>query len=287
MFWSFRHDPARRPAAPVFIELTEALACPICLLRAGRPPPQGLVTVVKALRERRVSAGHLGCPTCETRFPIRDGEIDFGLREAAGVEAGEGIDPAGGIQSAGGNRTAGGNQPAARIEVDGESPPNAVELAALLGLHPEARGYYLLDEGLAVLAGAVAGWAPGAEFLVLASEDESFPASEDEAPRASDETRDRTPDPTPGENVERQERRGGVTIGRGVPPVILPVLSARYRGVGLLGGHEPRVREAHRALGEGGRLVILRPGPGTRELAEEVSLEVLAAEPRALVAVRR
>lgn len=131
----------------------------------------------------------------------------------------------------------------------------AVEVAALLGVAERPGGVWLLGEGLAHAARKVAGLAAGAEVLVLAGGDP--PAGTEE-----------------------------LTVARDTPPDVLPILSGRLRGVALRGGTADRVREGSRALGVGGRLVLLAPSQVGRQAVAESDLRILADEDRALVAVR-
>ncbi|MEN8144543.1 MAG: hypothetical protein ABFS14_06270 [Gemmatimonadota bacterium] len=128
----------------MFLELAEALACPLC------GPPQGLIVLVDQMAERRVSEGRLDCPNCETRFPIEAGVVFFGGPEAAdclGVPA-----PA--------SHRDGSSDPAA--------PGRAVLLAALLGLH-EVSGYVLLGPTLETVAAELSRLAGESEFVLLSS----------------------------------------------------------------------------------------------------------------------
>lgn len=116
------------------LELSELFVCPRCR------PVQGLVVLVERLEsDRRVRSGHLGCPACEARFPIRDGTVRFG----------EGTPPPSGSPD----------------------PELATEAAALSGLR-EGEGVVLVDAGLAPLAARISELTGGAEVLAL-SEDGS------------------------------------------------------------------------------------------------------------------
>lgn len=123
----------------MFIELTEALDCPVCKEQLG------LVAFVKELHQRRVLEGHLGCPECLAEFPIREGAIDLAeLDEESGPDTSA--------------------DPGAAADCPDE---RAMQVAALLGVqeHPGAR--LLLDEGLAACATAVVGWGERIEVLML------------------------------------------------------------------------------------------------------------------------
>ncbi len=51
------------------LELTEVLSCPRC------GPDHGLIAFVDRMDGRRIAAGHLDCPNCEERHPIRDAVV--------------------------------------------------------------------------------------------------------------------------------------------------------------------------------------------------------------------
>lgn len=231
----------------MLIALTEVLGCPVCLAREGRAPPQGLVAFAEARSGGWVRRGSLGCVVCETRFPIERGVIDFG---SPGRQPGSGR-PASGQASSG---EAGGGA------ASGSPAPDAVALAALLGVDAGSGGVVVVGEGLGARALALAALAGGIRVLALHA---AAPAPE--AEEGSD---------------------GAVTRAHGVPPGVLPLLSGRLRGVALLGGPPARLREASRALAPGGRLTVLRPSEEARAAVEGLPLRLLAADARALVAVR-
>jgi SAM-dependent methyltransferase len=122
----------------VFIELAEALDCPVC--RDG----YGLVAFVRDSDRRRVITGHLGCPICEIEFSIASGTIDFGSHDLDGQAP-----------------------PGEPISVP--DPALATKLAALLGLGERPGLAVLLGAGLGGQAAAVARMADRAEVIALAS----------------------------------------------------------------------------------------------------------------------
>lgn len=68
----------------------------------------------------------------------------------------------------------------------------------------------------------------------------------------------------------------------------LPVLRGRFRAAALEGGHEPdRIGEFANAIGPLGRLAIVAPGPAAPAALRTAGLEVIAADDRVAVAVRR
>lgn len=240
----------------VFIELTEVLACPACarVEEAGRPPPQGLVAWVDRVEGRRVLAGHLGCPRCEARYPIREGVVGFTVEEPGAVGGPVGREA----------------PPPERIDPD----EAGLVVPALLGLQEDVSGYILLGPGLWRAASRIATAVEGVEVVALVG------PYEPEAPDASS-------DPAGGEAGEPDpgKRRGSVL--RVPDPGRLPLFSGRFRGVALVGGTGATVREAARLLARLGRLAVLAPSEEARETVEAGPLDVLASDPRALVAVRR
>jgi uncharacterized protein YbaR (Trm112 family) len=62
----------------MYLVLTDLLTCPKC------GPDQGLIVLADRVAERRVLAGRLGCPICESQYPIVEGAAD--LRVTAGAE---------------------------------------------------------------------------------------------------------------------------------------------------------------------------------------------------------
>jgi hypothetical protein len=149
------------------------------------------------------------------------------------------------------------------------APPDqelAIHAAALLGLHERPGGYVLLDEGLAGAAPQVADLAAGTEIVALAG----LPENASEGATADRET---DLDPT-------------VSYIVGASPDSLPILPGKLRGIVLRDATTARVESAVRALGFDGRLVVLRPDPAVRTAVEAASLRLLAADERALVAVR-
>lgn len=239
----------------MFLELSEVLVCPRCR------PAQGLVVLADELEDRRLVEGHLGCPECERRFPVRHGVVRFdeptgdeGEEAAGGDSRSTGGGPAG---EAPGRR---GGHPRPPEGSEGwpegaDDETMATRVAALLGV-TGGEGYLLLGPRLSDLAGAVSRRTGGAEVLALARG--AGPAGPEE----------------------------GVSPFRGVAPAALPVVSGRLRGVALLAPGREEIREGGRLLAAGGRLAVFRPSSSAEEAVREEDLEVLAADERALVAGR-
>ncbi len=246
----------------MFLELSEIFVCPSCR------PAQGLVVLVEAIEERRVREGHLGCPECELRVPIRDGVLRFDRARPSGGAR----DPDGGH---GGD--AAGSAAALLSGVDAEE--GATRLAALLGADG-AEGCLLLGPGLGWLAAPLARLAGDAEVLALATRGRTPGA----AGKAVDDGRGGTDDGRRGADVDPPESR--VSRAGGVDPGDLPIVTGRLAGVALLRPTAEAVREAVRVLEEGGRLVLVEPSPGTREALDGAPVGVVAAEEAAVVAVR-
>lgn len=212
--------------------------------------------IVSEIRNRRVLEGHLGCPECEARYPIHRGVIDF---DAAPGEGSSGHAE---------------QVPPSSAAADPSGPDDselATEVAALLGLR-EGGGIVYLAGGLARHADEMARLAPGTE--VLAPDGAEGAGSDAAAPEGA------------GGGAP-----GGVSRARGLSPGDLPVVSGRLRGVALAGSGDgsasaSELAEAIRVLAPDGRLVVLRPAPGTREHLREQPVEILAEGERALVAAR-
>lgn len=119
------------------LELSEVLACPVC------GPPQVMVAVVGESVGNRVIEGFLGCPKCDSRYPIVDGVVHLAAPEppATGAAASEsGMLPEGA----------------------------AMVVAAVLGL-AGGKGRVLLGVGLAAIAEEVASLAPTWDVVSLAA----------------------------------------------------------------------------------------------------------------------
>lgn len=136
----------------MFLELSEVFVCPDCR------PAQGLVVLVDDIEDRRVREGHLGCPECEMKVPIREGVLRFDDVRGDGAErpgAEEG--PAG---------------PGAALLAGVDPEEGATRLAALLGAD-RVEGCLLLGPGLEAPAAQLARLAGDAEVLVLADESDA------------------------------------------------------------------------------------------------------------------
>lgn len=126
-------DTARElKRSSMHLVLTDVLTCPRC------GPAQGLIVFSQRMEERRILEGALGCPNCETQYPIRNGLADL---LAAGQEAGSWEGP-----------------------VSSELP-DAFALAALLGI-TEGPGFALLLGASADVAAEIARGVPKLELVV-------------------------------------------------------------------------------------------------------------------------
>ncbi len=122
----------------MLLELSEILACPVC------GPPQVMVAVVHESVGRRVVRGFLGCPTCDSRFPIEDGALYL-------------------------------DRPESGVEPEATGAPEAAftqDLAMLVGAVLDVAGgsgHLLLAPELGAIADAVAGVAESWEVVSLAA----------------------------------------------------------------------------------------------------------------------
>ena len=122
----------------MLLVLTDLLICPKC------GPGQGLIVLAERIAERRVLEGTLGCPICETHYPIRRGVAD--LRLIAGPETSNAVDLAG-------------------------ASSDSLRVAALLGI-TQGPGFAVILGSDAKAAAAVGALIPGLELIVAGSEDE-------------------------------------------------------------------------------------------------------------------
>jgi uncharacterized protein YbaR (Trm112 family) len=111
--------------------LTDLLTCPRC------GPNHGLIVYSQQMEARRILEGALGCPNCQTQYPITGGLVHLQLAEQAA--SGNGAD-------------CGGN-------------PDALRLAAMLGI-TQGPGFVLLVGAASEVAGEIAGMVPGLELVV-------------------------------------------------------------------------------------------------------------------------
>ncbi len=114
----------------MLLDLSETLACPRC------GPPQGVIVLVERMEGRRVLDGRLDCPSCEARFALQDGVVEF---EAA-VDPDRRVPPA--------------------------DPEDAVTAAALLGIR-HGRGLIVVDSGLGQVAAQIGSLCGGCEVVRL------------------------------------------------------------------------------------------------------------------------
>lgn len=249
----------------MFLELSEVFVCPSCR------PAQGLIVLVEAIDERRVRRGHLGCPECELRVPIREGVIRFHRSrgdesddEGGGGHEGRGRGPGADARAAGSGGTVDGVALLDGVDDD----EGATRLAALLGAR-EAEGCLLLGPGLERLAVPLAPLAPDAEVLALVGDD--APTDGEDPADAGDAT----------------SGRGGVSRAVGVDPGDLPLVTGRVAGAALLRPPEEAVGEAVRVLREGARIVLLEPSGEALDALETQPVRRAAAGEGAVVAVRR
>lgn len=148
----------------------------------------------------------------------------------------------------------------------GEAEEDALIVGALLGIR-DGRGLVVLGPELGASADRVGTLCGGCEVLLL-GEPEAVPTAGNI-------------DPLP---VCESERL--VTALPGVGTEAIPLLAARVLGVALVTASEASIGEASRVLVSGGRLVVLRPEAGTAQHLGDDGFEVIAEDPRAIVARR-
>jgi uncharacterized protein YbaR (Trm112 family) len=66
----------------MYLVLTDVLTCPRC------GPEQGLIVLADRMEGRRILEGALGCPICESKYPIRRGLADMRTTDLAAPEPG-------------------------------------------------------------------------------------------------------------------------------------------------------------------------------------------------------
>lgn len=263
----------------MLLDLSEIFVCPRCR------PAQGLVVLVDELRDRRLVRGRLGCPHCEVRYPVDRGTLRFDAAREPG-DAGA-ADDRPSAEDPGPPGGAGGDA-APDVELFGDAGPReaALRLGALLGL-PEAEGPFLLLPGLAGLAVPLAELAEDEEVVALAAGGSGAGAAPSagspDGPGGAATGRDGNADA----DADTDDAARRVTRLAGASARDLPVFSGRVGAAALLEGPPEALEEAVRTVREGGRIVVVAPGPSIRGVADELPLEVAADEARALVAVRR
>lgn len=220
--------------------------------------------------------GHLGCIECESRFPIREGAAWLGEADAP-ARAG----PALASLAARG---------APGCVAGGDAGALAFEVAALLDAGG-ATGFLLLGPGLVDVAREVARLAPSAAVVALTPTDppgagKGAPRTREERAAVHDPRGGRAPGRALATEDEASREWPPPSLLHGVSPGRLPFRSGRLAGVALSGVPEGALAEAARVLGRGGRLVVLGPPADAVERVKELSLQVLAAEARGLVARR-
>jgi uncharacterized protein YbaR (Trm112 family) len=113
----------------VYLVLTDILSCPRCR------PEQGLIVLSHRMVDRRILEGRLGCPICESQYPIHSGVADLrtGPAEAQPSET---------------------------------RAHTALELAALMGV-AQGPGFALISGGTPALAAELAETVANLEWIAL------------------------------------------------------------------------------------------------------------------------
>lgn len=112
--------------------LTDVLSCPRC------GPEHGLIVLSDEMADRRILEGRLGCPNCETDYPIHAGLVDLRVDGTT------------------------------RTTVTSDAT-NAFELVALMGV-TAGPGFALLLGASAAFASAAARIVPGLEWVVIGAD---------------------------------------------------------------------------------------------------------------------
>ena len=159
-----------------------------------------------------------------------------------------------------------GAAPDPERSVPAADPEDAVTAAALLGIR-HGRGLVVVGSGLGAAAAQISSLCGGCEVVRL--EPRGLPADNSTEPgRVS----------APGQ--------GAVTPLFGGQAGMIPLLSGKAIGVALEGGGKEILAEAARVLIPGGRVAVIRPVPEAALVLEHLPFELLAADPRAMVARR-
>ncbi len=233
----------------MLLDLSESLACPRC------GPPHGLIVLVERMEARRVLEGRLDCPRCESRYPLRGGEIDFSVAtEPSSVDGAAG-------------QTVTGPAAAAPDRTPDALEEDAIAVAALLGIR-HGRGMVIVSPNLAGSAARIGELCGGCEILRL--EHGSVPR---EQARGAAE-------------VHANMGYDAVTTLSGIRLGPVPLLSGKAVGIALAGAEPTLLEEAARLLAPGARLVVLRPTPEALDRIDEFGFEIIAADSRAIVAQR-
>ena len=159
-----------------------------------------------------------------------------------------------------------GAAPEPEKSVPAPDPEDAVTAAALLGIR-HGRGLVVVGPGLGAAAAQISSLCGGCEAVRL--EPRGLPA---------DNSTERGRVSAPGQ--------GAVTPLLGGQAGMIPLLSGKAIGVALEGGGEEILAEAARVLIPGGRVAVIRPVPEAALVLEHLPFELLAADPRAMVARR-
>lgn len=222
------------------ILLTDALTCPRC------GPDFGLVVLAEGMEERRVVQGHLGCPNCRSKYPIRHRVADLrlgGPASPASPGSADSTESIGSTESTG----SGDSGDAAR---GGEEA--AVRLAALMGL-AGASGMALIAGPGSAHAAAVSALVPELEVIAVSESTDDFGTE-------------------PG--VSRVAASGATLPLRG-----------GLRAAALTGGaDDARLREGLRVLAPGARLVVDPAPADAAQRLRALGAEVLLAEEGVVVA---
>ncbi len=143
-------------------------------------------------------------------------------------------------------------------------PEDAITAAALLGIR-HGRGLIVVGSSLGAAAARISSLCGGCEVVRL--EPWGLPTDDFPVPEQGS---------APGQEA--------VTPLLGGSTGMIPLLSGKAIGVALEGGEKEILAEVARVLIPGGRVAVLRPVPEAALVLEEPPFELLASDPRAIVA---
>ncbi len=242
--------------------VTDRLSCPRC------GPAFGLILLSRALEDRRVLEGELGCANCRERFLVEGGFVAL----APEGDPGRGAPPPAPSPGA----ATPGSPPGAPPPAPPRGPPSPLPLSPLLPDDPEG----------ALRLAAMLGVTEGPATLLLVG-DRARHAERLAAMIEGVEVVALHPD------LRSEAEVPGVTrIEAGLP---LPFFPSTFRGVAVEAGWtEAALAELRRVTAPGARLVLGLPGPEAGPearthaltLASHGAREVLLETDRTLVVVR-
>jgi uncharacterized protein YbaR (Trm112 family) len=208
----------------MFLELAEALDCPICRSSVG------LVAFATKTQDRRVIQGWLGCPLCELEFPIDGGSIDFS--EIAGPAMATEVESDGNVSFGSGECLS----PTVPLQWAKSPSDQVVRLAAMLGLGGRDGMVLLLGPGLSNSAVQLTKLAERIEVLCWFDSRKSAQSI-----------------------MTLEELVTGVNPMIGALVGSWPFRTGSLDGIALLSPAVSDLPEVERCAGQGARLVVINP----------------------------